>query len=296
MALADELDCIVQDFPGELGLAVRHLPSEESYLHGPDVIFPMASVFKVPLLVELYRQVADGRLDLAQPVEISDALKSPGSGVVKELDPGARLSVHDLATLAIIVSDNTATDLLMKLTDGRRTINRTMAELGLHRTSVREDCKGLILMSVGLDPAERTPELLAEAEERPRDYTSPAFQPDPERNNVTTPRDLLKLFTLVERRALLTREACDAILDILGRQQLNGRLPLFLPRETKTAHKTGTLGWTRNDAGIIYLPGGEPVVVCALSQKVPDDPYMEAKADATIARAARAVFDHFSAA
>ena len=222
-------------------------------------------------------------------------MKSPGSGVIKELSAGTRLTVRDLATLCIIVSDNTATDLLMSLTDGTRTIRTTMQGLGLLRTNVVSDCRTLILTALGMDPSLRGTELLPKLRHMRPDFRTAAFKDDLEANNVTTPTDLALLFTLLQQRAVLAPDACGAMLDILGRQQLNGRMPLFLPPDTDTAHKTGTLGWTRNDAGLIYLPDGDAVAFCALSRKVPEDPYSAWEADRTIGSAARIVFDHFCA-
>lgn len=295
MALRDKLEQIAANLEGTLGLAVRVLKTGEEFRINDQELFPLASVFKVPLLVELFRQIEEGRftLDTRLPLRAED--QSPGSGVLKEFRPGAALTVWDLAVLMIIVSDNTATDMLYALIDGAKTITAAMRALGLPNTAVPFDCKALLQASVGLDPADHSPAAREEARRRLKasafDQGSVAFRCTLE-NNCTTPADMLELLTRIERRAVVSPAACDQIIDILLRQQLNQRIPLLLPQPFKVAHKTGTLGTTRNDAGIIYLPDGEPVVFCAFTKGV--NPQNWRAGDLAIAEAALAVYQEYA--
>jgi beta-lactamase class A len=255
----------------------------------------MASVFKVPLLVELFNQVEDGKLDLSTHVELRAEDLSAGSGVLKEFRPGAVVSLWDLAVLMIIVSDNSATDLLYRQIDGSRTIAPTMRRLGLEKIAVPFDCQALLTASVGLDPADRRPEqrelVRARLTARQFDLGSIAFR-DTLDNNCATPDDMLRLFAMIEARQTISRAASDGIVDILRRQQLNQRIPLLLPRETKVAHKTGSFYNVANDAGIIYLPNGDPIVFCAFTKRVP--PAKWRHADMVIAEAALAVYEAYA--
>lgn len=301
MSLQDELERIAKELQdevgGQLGVAVRHLPSGEQWSVNGDTLFPLASVFKVPLLVEVMAQVGEGRYSLETRLTLEDGVRSPGSGVLRELQSGLALTVRDLATLAIIISDNTATDMLMGLVGGRRgAINRRLRQYGIGGISVPEDCRGLLLMCAGFSPDDRSPERLAEVTERLRreeyDWDSPAFRPDPAVNNVASPRGLAGLFTALQEGTILDADGCRTVLDICRRQQLNQRIPALLPTGTRVAHKTGTIGWTRNDAGIIYLPDGSPLVFCAMTQRVPPDRWQAG--DQAIARAARAAYDRYA--
>ena len=118
-----------------MGVYVHHLAGGETVTLEADRPFQMASVFKVPLLAELTSQAAAGVRSLEEPFTLTDAMKAPGSGVLKELSAGTRFSVRDLATLMIIVSDNTATDILLGLI-GTDAVNARLRACGLEHTVV----------------------------------------------------------------------------------------------------------------------------------------------------------------
>lgn len=295
MALRERLEQIAANLDGTLGLAVRVVKTGEEFRVNDQQFFPLASVFKVPLLVELFRQMQQGafHLETRRTLRLEDV--SAGSGVLTHFLPGAQLSVWDLAVLMIIVSDNTATDMLYEQIDGAKTITATMRSLGLHNTAVPYDCKALLNLCVGLPADDRRPETSAEArrllKEGAYDFNSSAFQCTLE-NNCTTPADMMELFTQIENRAVVSPEACEKMIDILLRQQLNQRIPLLLPQPSKVAHKTGTVGTTRNDAGIIYLPNGDPIVFCAFTKDVA--PQNWRAGDTAIAEAALAVYEEYA--
>lgn len=92
---------------------------------------------------------------------------------------------------------------------------------------------------------------------------------DPEVTTRATPRDVCRLFELIEARAILDRESCDAILDICQRQKFGELIPARLPLGTITARKTGSLRGVRNDAGIVYGPRG-PYAIGVFSRQLPD--------------------------
>jgi beta-lactamase class A len=293
--LQSRLERIADAADGTMGLAVLVPGAGESFRINAGELFPMASVFKLPLLVHLFHLAEAGGIGLTDYEDLRAEDQAPGSGVLKELLPGARVSVWDLAVLMTIVSDNTATDILYARVGGGEAITATMERLGLRRVAVRMDCKSLLNVAVGLDPGDRRPETLAEVKERLRqarfDYAGPAFRASLE-GNCATPDDVAQLLALIERRAAATPGSCDQMIDVLLRQQLNERIPLRLPRPFKVAHKTGTLGTTRNDAGIVYLPNGDPIVICALTKGVPVHRWQEG--DSCIAEAALAVYTAYA--
>jgi beta-lactamase class A len=293
--LQQQLEGIATRLNGTLGLAVSVLVTGDRYAVNADALFPMASVFKVPLLVHLFRLADAGHLRLAERVTLRAEDQTQGSGVLKELLPGARLALADLAMLMTIVSDNTATDLLYGRVGGGDAITAAMARLGLHHIAVRMDCRTLLNVATGLPPADYQPETVAALRERllqaQFDYRGPAFAATLE-NSCATPADMVRLFTLIERREAAAPASCEQMLAMLLRQQLNERIPLLLPRPFKVAHKTGTLGTTRNDAGLIYLPNGDPIVFCAFAKDVPTRQWEQG--DRCIAEAALAVYTAYA--
>jgi len=111
-ALEQRLQAIVVKSRGVWGISVRHIERHESVGIRENERFPMASVFKVPILVELYHQVLQGKIALDERVAWKDPERYFGSGVLQAMQPGLNPTIHDLATLMIIVSDNAATDQL----------------------------------------------------------------------------------------------------------------------------------------------------------------------------------------
>lgn len=283
---------------GTMGVYIRHLARDESVTLNADRPFQMASVFKVPLLAELTSQTASGARSLDEPVVLTDEMKAPGSGVLKELSAGTRLTLRDLATLMIIISDNTATDFLLALV-GKDAVNARLSACGLVRTTVAMSCRELLHDLVGLAGAPDTAETRRLAAERLRqrqlDWQCRAYHD--EQANMTTPREMGRLLEQIVRPALsdgvdgpLPREACRLALDILRRQQVRDRLPLLLPPGAEIAHKTGSVTRVSNDAGVLFTPTG-PCIVSVFTRDLADD----LKGRLAIAQVGRAVYDAYAA-
>src|SRR4051794_18740859 len=192
------LAAIRDRFSGVLGIAAKNLTTGEEVLVEPDRTFPTASAFKIPVLAELYRQVEEGRIRLDDriPVRASDIVK--GSGVLRALQPGLAATAHDLATLMIIVSDNTATNMLIDLVGGVEPINAFMRSLGLTSVVVHNR----IDFEVIGDDNRR----LAEA----------------------APRDLMRLCGLMARGELVSAEASRGMLAIMRQQHYLSQFPRYL--------------------------------------------------------------------
>jgi beta-lactamase class A len=293
---------------GAMGVYVHHLARDETVELDADRLFQMASVFKVPLLAELTCQVVAGARSLEEQITLTDTMKTPGSGVLKELSAGTRLSVRDLATLMIIVSDNTATDILLALV-GAEAVNARLRACGLERTVVTMGCRALLTDLVGLTGAPDTPETRRLAAERLRrrelDYNARVYHD--ERANMTTPQEMGRLIEQIVRPTLdggaprptgaapagdgaaLPLEACRLMLDIMRRQQVRDRLPLLLPPGVDLAHKTGSLTRVSNDAGVLFTPSG-PCIVSVFTRDLADD----LKGRLAIAEIGRAVYDVYA--
>jgi beta-lactamase class A len=287
---------------GAMGVHVHHLARGETAELDADRPFQMASVFKVPLLAELTCQVVAGARAFDEQITLTDAMKAPGSGVLKELSSGTRLSVGDLAILMIIVSDNTATDILLDLV-GADAVNARLRSCGLVRTVVAMGCRALLTDLVGLADAPDTPETRRLAGERLKrrelDYNARVYHD--EGANMTTPREMGRLLEHIVRPTLdgagpaiggpapLPREACRIMLGIMRRQQVRDRLPLLMPPGADLAHKTGSLTRVSNDAGVLFTPDG-PCVVSVFTRDLADD----FKGRLAIAEIGRAVYDAYA--
>ena len=294
MELEASLSAIIQESGGEMGLSLRHLETgQEIHIHG-DRVFPLASVFKIPVLVEAFRQIRAGHLALDQRHTLTLAEKNLPSGVLLFFDDGLQPTFRDLLTLMIIVSDNTATDMVMHRL-GPGSVTRTMHALGLDEIhaplTVREIFDDLLPSS---DPAQD----LLEAAKGPRNRQGRAYSLGPD-NNVGTPRALTRLLARIWAGEVVDRDACDAMLAILLKQQLNDRLPRYLPPGTPCAHKTGTLPGLRNDSGIIYADDDNHVAITVFcrwdDEAVAEDPQAAwarvVAIDSAFGKIGRAVYD-----
>ncbi len=284
----NKIEAAIADVPGAVGLAARHLETGEQIRHRADGVFFTASTFKVPVLLELYRQVDQGIVDLDRRIELSDRLRAPGGGVVKELANGLNPTVHDLSLLMVIISDNTATDLLYDLV-GRDRLNRTMQELGLANTRIPRSCRELLYSMYGVetDDIAEGARLVAEGLAK-GEVVADSNGMSEERSDVSTPADMVRLLGLIHDGGVLSAASREAVLGILGRQQLNTIIPYYLPRGTKTAHKTGGVTGVRCDVGIVYAPSGS-YALALMAKQVTDGKGI----DRSLARVSQAVYEHF---
>ena len=236
LSLPDRLAALDRHFSGTIGVCAERLDTGDRVAYRADDVFPAASLIKLPVLVEAFRQLAAGALGRDEWIELRTEDKVIGSGILKDLSSRLRLKLADLLLLMMTISDNTATNLVIDRV-GVDCVNRTMAELGLRAT--RLTGKILVDQTRGTDTPAGKGEL------------SP-----------TTPADLVRLLTLVERRACLGADACDRLLDILKRVETDSLIARGLPQDllhpregepvVVLAHKTGSIRGVRNNAALIY--------------------------------------------
>lgn len=277
---------IARHVDGTIGVYVKDLANGAEVAHNAEMAFPMASVVKIPILYALYRQAESGSVDLGARTHFAEQHLVPGSGILQDLGFGIAPTLKDLATLMIIVSDNAATDLVIERI-GLDRVQATMASLGLNSITVPLTIRGLLYNTVGLDAANpaHTYELYQQrTKENYIDWGCRAYG-DVD-NNVSSPRDMALLLEDIERRATLGAASCDAMIDIMKRQKYNTIIPLHLPGEATSAHKTGSLRGIRNDAGIVYHPGGTYLI--SLFSKRLADPVAGA---AALAEASKATWE-----
>lgn len=244
---------------GTYGVAIHHLDTGESFVQGGERPVPSASLYKLGVLYEAWRQISLGKLtlDTKLTVKHEDVVEGePEDGV----DLGETYTLAAILDRMIDVSSNAAAYCLLR-TLGRPTINHSVADLGLLDTK-------LIVQGV------RTGVYDGEGDEVAS----------------TSPRDMLTFFRLLGNGYLLGAEASKGMREILLRQEVNDRLPSLLPPNTPVAHKTGELVSVRNDAGIVYSPKGAYVIAVLASNVDEED------ATLAIAHLSRKVYDLFVAA
>lgn len=257
-----------------------------------DKLFPTASVFKVPVIVEFFRQVERELLSLDEKIILREVDKVPGSGILKELSEGLEVSLRDLLSLMMIVSDNTATDIVASRV-GFSNVNRTLRELGLAKTSITRYCRDILFDLVGLSGLPIEEMTLNRFEEaQAAEQGGPTWSLGVEDNDVTTPDEMKRLVELVARGEAAGRDSCQAILNIMSKCQTGpNRIPKYLPSKgVRLERKTGSLPGIRNDVGVVTInETGERYVLSCFTMGA-EDVYA---AEEAIAQVSLNVFNYF---
>ena len=219
--------------PGNVALEIKDLATGYATAVNAGANMPAASVIKIPVMVEVFEQMSEGRFDMNKTLHLEAGDRDWGWGDLADARAGKGYSVARLLRLMITESDNTATNMLIRLV-GRSRINATMHDLGLRNTHLGEDIRsdGNI------------------------------------RSLRTSPRDMVRLLESLARAKLVDAWSSREMLDILAGQRHNGLIPQPLPKDLQIAHKTGTLHDTLNDVGIVFL-ADEPYVIAVMTTHLP---------------------------
>jgi beta-lactamase class A len=269
------LDRVEAWFSGKIGLAAVNLATGETIERDAGRLYPTASVIKLAVLVETFRRAAEGRFGLDDRVEMTADDIVLGSGLLKEFRPGLAPTVRDLAAAMVVLSDNTATNMLIDLVGGVEPINATMRRLDLPD----------IVLHRRIDFGQIGSEF--------------------RRFGESTPRDLMRLVAAIARGEAVDATASAAMLDILRRQQYLNQFPRYLAfnphadalGETQSIWvgcKTGMTPGVRADAGIVHLPDGVDIAYCVMTEASADTAMAE-EAEGEIANGlvGRALIDYW---
>jgi D-alanyl-D-alanine carboxypeptidase (penicillin-binding protein 5/6) len=266
-SLSERLQPLIRAHEGDVAVAVKQLKTGESFTHNADDVMPTASLIKLPVMVEAYRQASEGKIDLNDRVTFKDDDKTPGSGILStHFSGGTTISLRDAIRLMIAYSDNSATNLVV-------------AKIGLPATTELMDKLGL--------PNTRLHAFVF----RPNSSIAP------ERSKKfglgsTTANEMIRLVEMIQTKKIVTPETCDAMLDHL-RHCEDKRLSKLLPTGVKVAHKTGSVAVVRTDAGIIEAKSG-PIAICVLTNNNKDQRWSDENAGEVLtSKIARAVYDYF---
>ncbi|HMG91888.1 MAG TPA: serine hydrolase [Chryseolinea sp.] len=254
--------------PGTYGLAFKDLSTGEELFINEHEIFHAASTMKTPVMIEAFKQAKEGRFSLSDSVPIKNTFKSIVDGSEYSLD-SAEDSEQKLYTLTstkrtldslvydmIIVSSNLATNIIIELVDAKK-VTQSMRDLGANDIQVLrgvEDDKAFIEGLI----------------------------------NSTTPYDLMVIFEKMANGETVSKQASDAMIDILLDQRFNTIIPAKLPKDVKVAHKTGSIKGVHHDSGIVFLPDGRKYVLVILSKNLKDDD----AATAVMANVSEIIYKH----
>lgn len=247
----------------------------------------LASVFKVALVTALYRRHDAGELDVARQVEIG--ARTGGATGVSAMEDPARLSLRDLAYLAIAVSDNAAADVLFDAV-GDDAIGALLRELGLRGTRIPQRCRDMADALVADTGARGFDEVQARLQADPRLLDALSVR-DPARTNAATPREMTALLSALWADRAAAPESCAAVRRLMRLQVWPHRLASGFPDDGwGVAGKTGTLPGIRNEIGVVELPDGMRVAVAVFTRADSPAPSLP-QADRLIGTAARIAVD-----
>jgi beta-lactamase class A len=268
-SLESRLRPLIDGHKGKVAIAVKHLGTGESFEYHADEPMPTASLIKFPVMVEAYRQAAEGKVDLDKCVTLTKADKVPGSGILTyHFSDGATFPLRDAVRLMIAFSDNTATNLVLDRIGLKATAD-TMEQMGYPHTKIHAK---VFRRDTSVFP------------ERSKRFGLGS----------TTAAEMVRLCEALHERKLVSKEASEAMLEHLRACDDKDKFPRFLPAGTKIAFKTGSVDDIRTAAGILETKGG-PVALCVMTEGNEDKRYAPDNAGNRLcAEVARAVYDHFA--
>jgi beta-lactamase class A len=230
--LEASINDIDHNLDGVMGVAILDLSSGKKLLLRGDDVFPQASSIKIAVLAELYRQVQAGKMKLTDLYTVRSADIVQDSYIMAGLTPGVtRITLRDLATMMVAVSDNSATNVLIDRL-GMDNVNALLDSLGLVHTRLRRKMMDLKAASEG-------------------------------RENISTPAEMMALLDDLYRGKFLNPEMTSDFFTLLSIHK-ESAMPRDLPEGLKVANKPGELEGVRNDSGVVFVEN-RPYVICVMT-------------------------------
>ena len=230
--LEESILAVDRGLDGVMGVAIVDLTDGHKYLLHADGVFPQASSIKICVLAELYRQAQQGKLKLTDLYTVNTLDLVQDSDIMGGLTPGVtQVTLRDLATMMVAVSDNSATNVLIDRV-GMQNVNAFLSEQGLHQTRLRRKMMDLKAAGEG-------------------------------RENVSTPSEMASLLQALYRGEILDKEMTADFFKVLATHK-DSWIPRDLPDDLKIANKPGALEGVRNDSGVIFVDK-RPYVLCVMT-------------------------------
>lgn len=229
--LHQKINYQLRHFPGVAGIYIKDLRTGWTIEHNSDMLFPSASLVKLPIMAVLYQAQVAGRVSLDESLPLLRRLKTSGSGHLKFKRVGTRIPMRELVYRMITESDNTATNMITDRLE-MDYINRHFLALGLSRTNFARTIMDLRRRDMGIE-------------------------------NYTTAHDMGNLLEMIYTKKLT---GSDEMIEILKDQKINDRLALGVPSEWQIGHKTGLMNNACHDVGIVFSPSDD-YVICVLTTR-----------------------------
>ncbi|MDQ3061928.1 MAG: class A beta-lactamase-related serine hydrolase [Acidobacteriota bacterium] len=230
--LNEKIQNEIVNFSGKVWIYAKNLDTGKDYALRADEQVRTASTIKLPIMTETFHQIAQGKINWADEIVLTKEKKQGGSGILFEFSDNTKLDLKTAVNLMIVVSDNTATNLVLDKV-GTDNVNDFMDALGLKQTRSLRKVFGGGEARVNSDARLKLFGL-----------------------GVSSPRDMVKLLEMLENGEVVSREASAEMLAILKRQQLKDGIGRGLPDTIPSASKSGALDRLRSDVGIIYTRRG----------------------------------------
>lgn len=246
--LKANIERITRSVNAQWGIYVKCLETGEEIALNADQVMDTMSVIKIPLMVEAFRQIEEGKFRLADRHTLKESEKRPGTGIMRSLDEGAQVTVNDIITLMNIVRDNTATDLLFDKVGGVEPVNRLMESYGLK--SIRATGP----TSVWFAALRAAPSAL--------EFHRAAKTPF----GLSSARDMGRLLEKIKRGEAVSKDASEKMMQAMRGQVYSTRLPKYVIG-FRIPHKTGDfLPYIGNDVGV-FESKERNIVVCVFTAK-----------------------------
>lgn len=239
----------ISKIEGEVALAFQDLQDPvNTILINTDEDFHAASTMKVPVMIELFKQQAEGKFRLSDEIIVKNEFKSIVDGSPYQMDMGedsddviyskigTKQTMYALMIPMITLSSNLATNILIEKV-GAEHVTETMRTLGAEKIQVLRGVEDIKAFEQGL-------------------------------SNSTTANDLLVIMKSIAEDKAATPEDCAKMKSVLKAQQWNDMIPKYLPEGTEVAHKTGSITGVHHDAAIVYMPNGKSYVLILLSKNL----------------------------
>jgi beta-lactamase class A len=230
--LESDIQQVDQRLDGVMGVAIEDLTSGDHFFLHEDEVFAQASSIKITVLANLYLQAEQGKLKLTDLYTVQSSDLVPDSDIMGGLSPGVtRLTLRDLATMMVAVSDNSATNVLIDRV-GMQNVNAMLDSLGLTHTRLRRKMMDLQAAKEG-------------------------------RENISTSREMMTLLDAIYHGKVLNKESTADFFKMLSTNK-DSFIPRDLPAGLVIANKPGELEAVRNDSGIVFVEG-RPYVICVMT-------------------------------
>lgn len=317
-----------KEVKGQFGFYMKHIESGKEIAVDADKIFPLGSVFKIPLMVEVLRQVDAGLITMDEKIKLEARNMCIGSGILQYLTPGLELTVRDLLTLMIVATDNTASEMLWKRI-GIQSVNMLIRDLGLAKTSIYLPWREGFLLTMGKGPFKELAsveaariwkgkadiERMKVLNDIDRDYANLSIaefrnqyenlygvkeekkfkmqrEYDQVFDNLGTPREIGTVLEKILKGEIVSPKKSEDMLSMLMRGHTGSSFPQFLSEDVPVAAKAGITAGSVNNAGIIFVSSRSRIVLCVffknLEEKNPE------RAQMAEAKIARMIYDFFS--